>query len=276
MANALKNRISQLEEELRLAKSGAKSGSNTTRMASSAIVVPPPASSSLAPVAVEQNDLAALPSIPALTESDILAVEPAAGDPSQDVAPPVRASLQPPSRERRDALSMTTNPTNKNERPSSGSASPRFSPQSDMKALLDRAGVQTKEGVRQVAAASSDQYRAFRWKTNGLFGSAEQRPMNSDGQFQAAINDYLDRAKSRCGGEFAAVPNDIAGATPEAKAFEIACIGGRTNTSASVLFVRRGDVMTTFAHEGKADQMNEAMQAQEQIAAQMGSLMASR
>lgn len=161
----------------------------------------------------------------------------------------------------------------KQDKPVGMVVSPRvfvnFQTQKDFANMLIAAGVTTKEGVRPMAGASTDTYKAFRWKTDSLFGSAEQRAMKDEGQFQAAIDQYLSRAKTRCAGDFAAMPADLGNANGQG--YEIACIGGKTNTSAAVLFSYNDGIMTTIAHEGKSEAMNLAMEARDRIASQMGS-----
>ncbi|PZP55752.1 MAG: hypothetical protein DI586_05870 [Micavibrio aeruginosavorus] len=151
-------------------------------------------------------------------------------------------------------------------------ATVKFQSQEDFSRMLQGAGINIRGGVESVETGSSDSYRAYRWKTDSLFGSAEQRAMKSGKGFDAAVNDYLDRAKTRCEGDFAAVPSDVVVSADKAKSFEFACIGNKANTSASVMFTYSNDVMTIIAHEGKSEAMDLAMEARDRMASQMSNI----
>ncbi len=151
---------------------------------------------------------------------------------------------------------------------SSTSSSPSgFKSSDDFSSLLKSAGVTVQGGVH-AAAASSTSYRAYSWKTDSLYGSAEQRAMSSSG-YEAAVDQYLSRAKSRCGGEYAAIPAQVSTGAARSKAFEIACVNSKGGTSASVLFTYSDGVMTTIAHEGRAEAMDIAMEARDRVAGQV-------
>ncbi len=151
-------------------------------------------------------------------------------------------------------------------------ASVKFQTQEDFTRMLQGAGINIRGDVENVETGSSDLYRAYRWKTDSLFGSAEQRAMKAGKGFDAAVNDYLDRAKSRCEGDFAAVPSDVVVSVDKSKSFEFACIGNKANTSASVMFTYGNDVMTILAHEGRSEAMDLAMEARDRMASQMGNI----
>jgi chromosome segregation ATPase len=142
-----------------------------------------------------------------------------------------------------------------------------FKSSDDFSSLLKSAGVTVQGGVH-AAAASSTSYRAYSWKTDSLYGSAEQRAMSSSG-YEAAVDQYLSRAKSRCGGEYAAIPAQVSTGAAQSKAFEIACVNSKGGTSASVLFTYGNGVMTTIAHEGRAEAMDIAMEARDRVAGQV-------
>ena len=155
-------------------------------------------------------------------------------------------------------------------------ALPNFISARDVSGLLKSANIPLSEQVADMGGAS-DTYRAFRWKTGELFGSIEQRVTGSTADYRTAIASYMDRARARCKGDFAAEPSSVAGSAPNSEGYEIACIGGKVDTSASVLFSFSDRIMTTIAHEGKTDIMGEAMNARDQIAQRWGgSVTASR
>ena len=144
----------------------------------------------------------------------------------------------------------------------------RFQSQQQLANLLQKAGVGLRGQVQPVKSANSDTYKAFSWQTDSLYGSSEQRVMASQGGFEPAVKQYIDRAKSRCNGDFAAVPAQIsAPANGAAEGYEIACVSGSSGSSASVLFTYSDGVMTTVAHEGRAEAMDIAMDARDKVAA---------
>ena len=148
-------------------------------------------------------------------------------------------------------------------------ASVNFQSPEDFAQMLNAAGINIRGDVENVETGSSDSYRAYRWKTDSLFGSVEQRAMKGGKGFDTAVNDYLERAKSRCAGDFAAVPSEVTSSADQVKSYEIACIGTKSNTSASVMFTYGNNVMMTLAHEGKAEAMDLAMEARDRMASQM-------
>lgn len=147
-----------------------------------------------------------------------------------------------------------------------------FQSAEDFNRILKQAGLNLNGNVETMPSTTTADYRAYRWKTENLFGSVEQRAMKGGNNFDTAVQQYLDRAESRCNGDFAAIPADVSVAADKSKAFEIACMGGKVNSTASVLFTYGNDVMMTIAHEGKSDAMDTAMEARDRVAGQLGSL----
>ena len=144
----------------------------------------------------------------------------------------------------------------------------RFQTTQDFASILQEAGVTIRGAVQPVQKVSSATFKAYSWQTDSLYGSAEQRPMGSQTAFEPAVQQYIDRAKSRCKGDFAAVPAEIHGSVP-AEGYEIACVSGQSGSSASVLFTYKDGIMTTVAHEGRAEAMDIAMDARDRVAAKI-------
>ncbi len=148
----------------------------------------------------------------------------------------------------------------------------RFQNQQQLSSMLQKAGVGLRGQVQAVKSANSDTYKAFSWQTDSLYGSSEQRVMASRGGFEPAVQQYIDRAKSRCSGDFAAVPAQISAPSGgSAEGYEIACVTGQSGSSASVLFTYSDGIMTTVAHEGRAEAMDIAMDARDKVAAKFSS-----
>jgi hypothetical protein len=137
--------------------------------------------------------------------------------------------------------------------------------------LLQAAGVNIQGAVQPLKQRGiSDTYKAYSWHTGGLSGSAEQRLLRNRDGFEPAVQEYISRAKSRCGGEFNAVPAQIRLiGVNMAEGYEMSCTGSQSGSSASVLFSYRDGVLTTISHEGNADAMNVAMNVRDRIAAKI-------
>lgn len=141
------------------------------------------------------------------------------------------------------------------------------SPQ-DFNSMLRAAQIGMRGDVRRVENVGNSDFVAYRWDTGTLFGSAEQRVMTNRGNFSPAVDQYLTRAKSRCKGDFAAVPAlaSPSSARMDQAGYEIACVGGSGGgSSASLLFTWSNGVFTTIAHEGRADAMDMAMDARDRV-----------
>lgn len=208
---------------------------------------------------------APVPQVVKAPELEVASIAPAAGNPQdgrEEIAPLIEDKKIAAEKPSFPVASAVITPA----------VSVNFPSQMDYARMLKTAGINIRGDVDAVSSSNADNYRAYRWKTDSLYGSAELRAMKGGKGFDEAVNEYLDRAKTRCGGDFAAVPSDVSVGADKAKAFEIACIGGKTDTSASVLFTYGNDVMTTLAHEGKSDAMDTAMEARDRMAAQMSSV----
>ena len=113
-------------------------------------------------------------------------------------------------------------------------------------------------------------YRAFSWKTDSLYGSVEMKKVADVNQFDSSVDQYLSRAKSRCAGEFAAVPSPVrAAGMAKSEAYEIACVGQSSSSSASVLFTYGNQIATTVAHEGRAEAMDLAIDARDKVSSKI-------
>ena len=137
----------------------------------------------------------------------------------------------------------------------------------EFSSLLRGAGVPVKGALEQVKGGDPSSYRAYSWKTDSLYGSVEMRRVSDTSAFENVIGQYLGRAKSRCSGEFAAVPSQVkANALEMSKSYEIACVNQNASSSASVLFTYGNGVAMTVAHEGRAEAMDLAMDARDRVA----------
>lgn len=146
----------------------------------------------------------------------------------------------------------------------------KFISMDDFSSMLRSSGVPVKGALEQVQGGDPSSYRAYSWKTDSLYGSVEMRRVSGTDGFESVIGQYLGRAKSRCSGEFAAVPSQVkAGSMEMSKSYEIACVSQSASSSASVLFAYGSGVAMTVAHEGRAEAMDLAMDARDRVAGQL-------
>ena len=98
----------------------------------------------------------------------------------------------------------------------------------------------------------------------------QMKQIKNDADFEATVSQYLSRAKSRCAGEFAAVPSPTTATNMnDSQAYEIACVGNNVSSSASVLFTYGNQIATTIAHEGRAEAMDLAIDARDKVSAKI-------
>ena len=146
-------------------------------------------------------------------------------------------------------------------------ANPKMMKQSDMEAVLQRAGIAVSGPVQPVALSGEAGRVAYRWETEGLFGTAEQKTIQSSAQFDSYVSEYLNKTKSRCTGQFASVPalDEVTGPNRLA-AYEIACVDDSgAGASAALVFESQNGIFTTIAHEASPESMDVAMDARDKL-----------
>ncbi|HRC27464.1 MAG TPA: hypothetical protein PKX87_08555, partial [Alphaproteobacteria bacterium] len=149
-----------------------------------------------------------------------------------------------------------------------------FMSESNVTALLNSASLSTSSRVESVTPAMETTARAFRWESGPLFGSLEERPIDTPAQFTDFVSDYLDRTRSHCNGDFASSSTPVP--TPQgieqASSYEIACVSPGGGSSAAVLFVARKGVFSVIANESSAEAIDTAIEARDRIYAALSSL----
>lgn len=123
-----------------------------------------------------------------------------------------------------------------------------------LKSLLSRANVDMKGGIKRMAEG------VYGWKNDKLLGRAE---ISNAGDFARKVDDYINKAKSQCQGDFAAIP---ASQSAGAANVEMACVGKAGSTSSSVAFFETDGSFVAVSHETTADNMELAMDARDQVA----------
>lgn len=134
---------------------------------------------------------------------------------------------------------------------------------------LRQAGLALSGNVKKVDKASSSSMVAYSWDASGLFGSAEQKQMANAEQFQTLVNQYLDKTKARCAGDFAASPvptMPVSGV--QLASYEIACVSADGNgATAALAFYGKAGLFTAVAHEASMESMDLAMDARDRVLA---------
>lgn len=141
-----------------------------------------------------------------------------------------------------------------------------YSPAFSVREAVGRAEIASASQVRMIEQASNLQRLALQWKSGDVFGSAEQIPLARLTGFDAGVEEYLDKTRGRCPGDFAAEPDSsirIPGA--RAAGYEIACVGKGVNSSAALLFVDKEGAFTVIAHEAPTDSMDDAMELRDRL-----------
>lgn len=147
------------------------------------------------------------------------------------------------------------------------SAATLFPSLQDYSSFLKEAGVPVEGALSEVKSSNSSAYKAYRWKTKSLYGSVEMRAAAAPQAFDQIVSQYMSRAKSRCKGDFAAVPAPVTvGSAEKSSSYEIACVGQNSSSSASVLFTYGKGIISTIAHEGRAEAMDLAIDARDKVA----------
>lgn len=131
-----------------------------------------------------------------------------------------------------------------------------------VKDILARASVANGGAVIRTAG------EAYNWETNGLYGSAEEYPWTQGQDFRQTAESYIASSATRCAGDFAYSLGQPARAggieTIEA---EIACVDGKNDAAAAVLFVADADRLVVITHEGATAQMETALASRAKVAA---------
>ena len=141
-----------------------------------------------------------------------------------------------------------------------------FTPDFDIQHLLNEAHVTVPEYVKKVDNAGDKNTLAYRWQSQGVFGSAELKPIVSKMQFDDYVYEYLNITQERCDGEFAVVPErTLEQGGLRLDSYEIACIGGRVDSTASLLFFSKDDTFSVLAQESPMEQMPLVMEARDRL-----------
>ncbi len=204
-------------------------------------------------------------------QRSLSAIKPAAGDSR------VSSDIKPAIQQRQPAVSAAPSVQSLEAQEQSFVEARQLISAPEMQEFLGQAGITITDSVKEVPSSGAG-FVAYSWDTGALFGSAEQKVMESDDAFDGYVSAYLKKTESRCQGDFAAVPvADDGAAGSRFSAYEIACIGQTENASASLVFFSRDGLFTTIAHEGGLQGMDIAMDARDRLLSMlMGTKIASK
>lgn len=141
-----------------------------------------------------------------------------------------------------------------------------YKPDFQVQKFLESASVVTPDKVARVDRVSGPEALIHTWRLGNVYGSAEQRPVQNDSDFEKMVEEYLAKTQKRCVGDYAIVPHQ-AKSTRAARidSYEIACISKQASSSASLLFVKKAGTFAVFAHEAAVDQMETAMSLRDRL-----------
>jgi len=137
----------------------------------------------------------------------------------------------------------------------------------NLEGVLSAARVDYGGTINRVDNYSSENLVSYQWQgNNGLFGSAQQKPLTASAQFDQFMLTYLEKTEKRCKGDFAIVPSasSIQG-VDRIESYEVACIGAGADSAASVLFFSQNGTFSAVAHETPTANMQTAMDVRDQI-----------
>lgn len=138
-------------------------------------------------------------------------------------------------------------------------------PMNDLPAMLGKANIANPSDVQPVKEAVAGA-QAYKWKNGDVYGTAEQRRISSEREFDGLVKNYIERTQSRCPGDFAVVPTDSRGeGANRADSYEVACVGSNVSSGASLLFFNQNGVFTVVAHEAPTESLGRAIDSRDQV-----------
>lgn len=132
--------------------------------------------------------------------------------------------------------------------------------------LLQSNGVDLSTPVQTLAGGNAQVMR-YSWRSGQVDGNAEQHSINSPRQYDQVLDAYIKAQKTKCRGDFAAVPvADKKAGTMRVSSYDLACVGAGRDSTSSVVFYNTDDVFTSIAHDAGLDNMDIAMDVRDRIA----------
>lgn len=216
----------------------------------------PAALASPAPVAVAPVKASASAPSAAVAAAPMTAVASAPIiSPSTSSRPAVAASKQAPAPQQA-AIDPGTVARLAATAPAAGNAAAPLHKTGDfLQDMLTAAGIQPQRGGA-----------GYSWQSGGVFGSAEERRLPPGRGLGELAANYAEQSKARCRGDFAhkeAAPATKDGVTTVES--EVACIDGKHDAAAAILFVQQDDRVAIVAQESMADKIEGALSQRDAI-----------
>lgn len=140
-----------------------------------------------------------------------------------------------------------------------------FEPAFDIKELVEKQGVRVSE-FRMLEGPSNRAKKVYQWRTGPMFGIAELSQFGDVAQFDAQVLQYLERAETRCDGEFAVTAVRSEGYEDRrVDAYDMACVTDTDSSSASLVFFNLHDTFAGVAFETTLGQFDDAMLSRDHI-----------
>ena len=175
------------------------------------------------------------------------------------VPAPVPQQQQPVERITSVAAPMPTARTSAETKTAANAVKSAFG-QQDLQAALQRAGL----GAHSLSSSHGGQ--VMTWKTSaGLTGEADIQP-SSAGSFGTLVEQHISAQRSKCNGDFAAMPS---GQGTGRAQYELACVGSNGGFASSLLFIEKEGQFIAIAHNAAPENMNGAMDARDRVAASL-------
>jgi|GEM_PF-5345031 len=132
--------------------------------------------------------------------------------------------------------------------------------------VLQTADIIPAGAVNYVEQVSSEAYQAYEWRTDKVFGSAEQRYLRAETQFDDGVLAYLENVESRCNGDFAVVPfSSVGDLDNRVDSYEVACVGKDASSAATIVFYEDAGKFTVVAHESSFADIKSAMDIRDRL-----------
>ncbi len=142
-----------------------------------------------------------------------------------------------------------------------------YRPDINIANLLERSKIVDAASVRVLEPVSDLTLIVQQWQVDGIFGSSEQRSIGADAlSFEGQVKSYLQKAESRCPGDFAVIPSQSSDHNNmRIDSYELACVAQDVSSSASLLFFNAGQTMNVVALEAPMEDMSKAMDLRDRV-----------
>lgn len=101
---------------------------------------------------------------------------------------------------------------------------------------------------------------------NNVYGSGEERSIDAKAGLADAVAGYMNEVRGRCGGDFANTSGKVHKIRGrQVIESELACLDGKNDAAAAILFVKEGDTLAVISHETAPARMPAALAARDAV-----------